>query len=313
MSTSQWKVVLDKLADRGVMNIAFTGGEALMRDDMFELLEYANNLKTEHIETVDGELQSEMKRPKLYLLSNGLNVDDSVLQRLKDLDVQLSVSLPGLTTFSRHTGIDNVDGVLDLFTRAKRLDMTVVVNITVTKWNLHELRETIGAALLAGASQILLNRFLPGGRGLSHAEDLTLSADEVCQALDIAEEVLQQADRYGSLGTEIPRCLTDPAKYERLTVSTQCAAAIGFFVIGPSGYIRVCNHSPVRLTHVDQLDEVKLDPYWKQFAMKDYLPDACGDCRLRCECDAGCREAAHIVGGSVDAIDDLATFDVADQ
>lgn len=41
---------------------------------------------------------------------------------------------------------------------------------------------------IAGADSLLLNRFLPGGRGLSHPE-LILTREEVCLAADIAEDV----------------------------------------------------------------------------------------------------------------------------
>ena len=48
------------------------------------------------------------------------------------------------------------------------------------------------AALVAGADSLLLNRFLPSGRGLSHPE-LMLTADDVRHAADVAEEVLSRA------------------------------------------------------------------------------------------------------------------------
>ncbi len=57
------------------------------------------------------------------------------------------------------------------------------------------------------------------------------------------------AGRTGSVGTELPLCLIDKDRYTHLNVGTRCSAAKGFFVIDPSGYARVCNHSPVRLNH----------------------------------------------------------------
>jgi radical SAM protein with 4Fe4S-binding SPASM domain len=175
--------------------------------------------------------------------------------------------------------------------------------VTVTRQNIHELYETIAQALLAGADTLLMNRFLPGGRGLHHADALELSTEQLTEMLDIAEEVLQTSERYGSVGTELPKCMVDEDKYERLTVGTRCSAALDFFVIDPSGYTRVCNHSPKRLVHFDRIEELKQDPYWKQFTMKDYLPSKCGACSLMGACDGGCREAAHIVGGCIDSPD----------
>jgi radical SAM protein with 4Fe4S-binding SPASM domain len=78
-------------------------------------------------------------------------------------------------------------------------------------------------------------------------------------------------------------------------------AAISFFVVGPSGYIRVCNHSTVNLAHFREIDTLKDHPYWKTFVFKEYLPGSCFACAEMTDCDGGCREAAHITGGAVDS------------
>lgn len=304
-TTEEWTTTISHLCAMGVSNIAFSGGEPLMREDLWEIIEHAAACRTEHIETVDGELVSKHAAPNLYLLSNGRLVDDAVLDRCKALNVQLSMSLPGLEAFARLTHFDGADGVLRAFSKARDRGLKTVANITVTKLNLHELEQTIAAALLAGAEQVLLNRFLPGGRGLRYERELALSAGELTQMLDTAEAALQAAGRFGSLGTEVPRCFVDPSRYRQLQVSTRCSAAIQFFVVGPSGFVRVCNHSPMNLNHVNDLEGLKANAYWSRFTQKRYLPAACHDCRQNCSCDGGCREAAHIVGGTVEAPDVL--------
>jgi radical SAM protein with 4Fe4S-binding SPASM domain len=185
------------------------------------------------------------------------------------------------------------------------MDMYTVVNITVTKKNLHELYQTIAAAFLAGAQQLLLNRFLPGGRGLSYEKELILNTNEVREMLDVAEEALTDAGRFGSVGTELPKCLVDEQKYKRLSIGTRCSAALGFFVIGPDGFVRVCNHSTVKLVHFREIDTLPKHPYWRKFTFKDYLPSSCMNCLQMGDCDGGCREAAHITGGTLDSLDPL--------
>jgi radical SAM protein with 4Fe4S-binding SPASM domain len=183
--------------------------------------------------------------------------------------------------------------------------MKTVANITVSKLNLTEFENTLSAVLLAGAHQVLLNRFLPGGRGLSYEKELSLSVNELTDMLDVAERVLETAGRFGSLGTEVPLCCVEPSKYKRLSVGTRCSAAVQFFVVGPSGFIRVCNHSPINLCHVDEIESLKSHPYWVKFTQKQYLPKECSGCRKINECDCGCREAAHITGGSLNSPDML--------
>lgn len=309
MGTGEWKELVSELCDAGVTSLAFTGGESLLRADLFEILRHASTRTAEHIETVDGELRTEQRPPELYLLSNGRLLDRSILEECRALGVRLSLSLPGLDTYEAHTGRDGADRVLEGFGRARALGIPVTANITVTKLNLHELERTMAAAVIAGASQVLLNRFLPGGRGLSHRERLELSAPEVREMLSIADRVLGAAGRPGSLGTETPFCVADPADYPRIKIGTHCSAAIHFFAIDPSGWVRVCNHSETRLAHWRNWRRLKDDPYWKTFAFRRHGPAGCSGCRYRPSCDAGCREAAHITTGSLEAPDPVMPSD----
>jgi radical SAM protein with 4Fe4S-binding SPASM domain len=303
LATEQWKSAVSEMASLGISSFAFTGGEALLREDCLELLEFTSALQVCKIDTIDGKLVTHNTSPEIYLLSNGVLVDIKVLDTLERLKINLCISLPGLSTFREHTGFDNAALVLERFRDAKIRGIPTTVNCTVTALNVHELRHTITAAFLAGAGQLLMNRFLPGGRGLEHAENLVLSASQVHDMLVTADDVLSKAGRKGNLGTEIPLCLTEGLDLKALHTGTGCSAANGFFVIGPSGYIRVCNHSEVRLNHITQWKRLKHNKYWNTFTMKMYMPDECSGCRYVLNCDGGCREAAHIAGGSVNSVD----------
>jgi radical SAM protein with 4Fe4S-binding SPASM domain len=224
---------------------------------------------------------------------------------LKKHNINLSMSLPGLKTYHQHTKNGEYEKILNLFRQAKELGITTTVNIAATKLNLNELYETISNAILAGADTLLLNRFLPGGRGMLNVDELFLDKEETKKMLSTAEDVLQKANRFGSVGTELPICLIKDMKFTNLTVGTRCAAAVGFFVVGPEGRIRVCNHSPVQLCHYSEIEKLKTDEYWKKFVFKKYLPENCLNCELNNSCDGGCREAAHIYSNELKAEDPL--------
>ncbi|MCL1909734.1 MAG: radical SAM protein [Kiritimatiellaeota bacterium] len=304
MPAAEWKDLISTYAAAGVMNFCFTGGEPLLKDGLHGLIAFAANTQARHIETVGGELKAWDAPPKLFLLSNGKILDDATLALCARHDIALSISLPGLETFDEHTrGGQPVEHVLELFRKAKSMNISTTAGITVTAKNFHELRDTIAFALIAGADRILLNRFMPGGRGLANRE-LELSVAQIRAIPDIAEEVLAKANRHGHIGTEYPRCLVDPARYEFLRVGTRCSAATDFFVVGPSGMLRVCNHSPVDLVHWRDYDTLRNHPYWRKFIRKDWTPQGCEGCALLGrECDGGCREAAHVANGSPDAPD----------
>ena len=301
---NEWKELIETYAKAGVMHFCFTGGEALMKEGLSDLIAFAAQVQSRYIETVDGELKAWDAPPKLYLLSNGKAVTDEILALCKTYDVALSLSLPGLDTFEEHTrgGMD-ASNVLSLFRKAKEIGVTTTAGITVTAKNFYELHDTIALALIAGADRILLNRFMPGGRGLANRE-LELSLEQVKEIPRIAEEVLLKADRTGHIGTELPRCVVNPSDYEKLKVGTRCAAATDFFVVGPSGMLRVCNHSPVDLVHWRDYDSLRTHPYWRMFVHKTWTPKGCEGCSaLGRTCDGGCREAAHVTNGSPEAAD----------
>lgn len=305
MTTLQWKEVLESLSDLGVSSFAFTGGEALLREDCLELLDFACNLSALKTETIDGKLVQHRTNPEVYLLSNGSTLDLDILDFIAARDIKLSISLPGLSTFKDHTGFDNADMVLTMFREAKNRGISTTVNSTVTALNLFELEKTLSAAFLAGADQLLMNRFLPGGRGLTYENELLLNTEQIRKMLLTADSILVKAGRTGTLGTELPLCILKDLDLKELKVGTRCSAAKGFFVVGPSGFIRVCNHSEHRLNHITNWRELKKNDYWNTFTMKKFLPSGCRDCELIFDCDGGCREAANIKGGSVDSPDPL--------
>ena len=61
-----WMAVLDKCLADGVDDILFTGGEALLRDDIFEILNYARRV---------------MPKARLSLFTNASRLDEKLIRR----------------------------------------------------------------------------------------------------------------------------------------------------------------------------------------------------------------------------------------
>mgnify|MGYP004445084893 CR=1 FL=1 len=284
----EWKRAIDILYNVGVQSFSISGGEAVLKECMPQIVEYI------HVEGLKRGINNQ-----IILISNGKEMKEEYLHLFKRCNVHLSMSLPGYETFEEHTGVDNADGVLDWFSKAKEIGIQTTLNVTVTKKNYYELFETISYGLVSGASSVLLNRFLPGGRGLKCKDDLMLTLSQVNGMLDTAEEVLSLSNRYGNLGTEVAFCsVKHPEKYEHIQIGYQCAAAKGFFVIDPSGNIRTCNHSPKVVGHVFNDNIIIAEDYWNIFAKSDCKPDKCSGCKVISKCDCGCREVANILYGN---------------
>lgn len=298
LDLSQWKQVINKLYDNGVESISISGGECLIKDCLADILIYLTDEKIKRGKTKET-----------VLISNGLLMNEEYLKLFKRCNVHLSMSLPGVETFEEHTGVDNAQGVLNWFKKAKALDMNTTVNVTVTRKNYHELFETIALGLINGASSVLINRFLPGGRGLLYQNELLLNKQQLNGMLDTAEEVLSLSNSYGHVGTEFPLCaIESPQKYKHLSYGMKCAAAKEFFVVDPAGQIRTCNHSPKVVGHIFDDDIITDKDYWSIFAESNYHPSVCHNCKSIAKCDCGCREVAHILHDSPANIDDSAFF-----
>ena len=288
LDVDQWKMAVSKLYDRGIVAFSLSGGEVLLKDGFEEIIRHIR---------MEGNKRN--LNHEIVLISNGRNMKEEYLKLFKENNVHLSMSLPGLTTFKEHTGVDNAEGVLRWFQIAKSYGLRTTVNVTVTKKNINELFETLSMGLLNGADDALINRFLPGGRGLAHRSELELSVEDVNTMLDTVEEVLQLARRYGNVGTEVARCaIRNPEKYKKLSMGYKCAAAKGFFVVDPSGNVRTCNHSPRIVGHIFHDDIITDIEYWNTFAFSDYHPESCKGCKHISQCDCGCREVANILYGS---------------
>jgi radical SAM protein with 4Fe4S-binding SPASM domain len=305
MSTQQWKDCIDFFIEKKLAGFAFTGGEPFLRPDIFELIDYVNTRKALEPEfDTDGKVTGyQHKKPEFTLITNGRLLDNKKAELLKDKVDSVVVSLPGLESYSELTGGGDPQKALDAIKMLNELEIPVVVSICVTTKNFPELFENISAGFLAGADQLLLNRFLPGGRGTIHQE-LCLNKEQLQQMLHIADEVCVAANRYGTIGTELPLCLC-PNDLKMLQVGTQCSGGVDFFAVAPDGNVRPCNHSPVNLGHYSKIEQAIAGDYWQTFKTRQYLPEMCEDCSQILRCDGGCREAAHIVGGTLDSPDPI--------
>lgn len=286
LSTEEVISNIDTLKKHGVKHITLSGGEPFLRKDLLKIIKHISSQKL-----------------SASIITNGLLLDDTKLKMLKKYNLQLSISLPGIKTFKQHTGVDHVNEILLTFQKAKKIGLSTVANITVTKLNIKELYKNIAYPIINGADYVLLNRFIPGGRGLDNKKFL-LSNDEINEMLSVAEEVLSKSNRNGHVGVVLPYCIVkDFNKYQHLHIGTKCSAAKDFFVVDPSGYIKVCNHSPNRLCQVKDISSLKENEYWSSFAKSDYIPKMCKDCAHLDICAGGCREAAHVNNGSISSED----------
>lgn len=140
LTTDQVFSIIDQLADAGTLDMCFTGGEALLRDDFFEIVEHARK-----------------RHMAVSLISNGTLIDEEVARLIRGFHFSaVMISLLGAVP-ETHDAISGVPGSFARTTRAIRLlrelDLRVQVKTPIMKSNSHEIEAIAQFCKSVGAGQ----------------------------------------------------------------------------------------------------------------------------------------------------------------
>ncbi len=232
LDVAGWTAILDKCAADGVNDILFTGGEALLRDDLFEILNYARRV---------------LPKARLSLFTNASRLDEKLIRRFRRDGVHLAASLQGLKTYGAMTGTRrSYKRLLAVVARAAELKWPIAVSMTIAKANFGEAADMFVAAALSGASTIQVGPVILGGRAASRQE-LMISREEWEEAKRRIRALPDAHVPYTFCDEFICSCRADTpkpllARWEEKD-RKPCPAGKDFGVIGPNGLYRTCLHS----------------------------------------------------------------------
>jgi len=129
LNTTEAKKLIRYASEIGARSFLFTGGEPLMRKDLYELMEYAKDFGL-----------------KLLLATNGLLLNDWALSYLKKFEVSLSINLPTIDQYiyKVFTGNNNkVNDVIENLKKALGEGLTCSVGVVVTSVNIEEVEKIV--------------------------------------------------------------------------------------------------------------------------------------------------------------------------
>lgn len=158
LTTGEGLQLLDEIASVGEFRmLVLTGGEPLVRRDIFEILAHAKNL-----------------RLKIVIATNGTLVDEETAFQLKESGVVgLAISLDSFDA-RVHNFIRNSH---DAFARArkgieyaKKAGLVIQINFTAMEYNSSQLAETIDLVGELETDIMLIYQLIPVGRGKSVEE-----------------------------------------------------------------------------------------------------------------------------------------------
>ena len=217
LSTEEARIVLDDLAGFGVPSVLFSGGEPMMRPDIFELIEYAaaNGLRT-------------------VISTNGTLITREIAQKIKQNKVSyVGISLDGIGKIN-----DQFRGVTGAFDRAvagirncQDAGVRIGLRLTLTKRNVRDLERLFDFFETENIERACFYHLVPSGRGENIAKD-DLTHKQTREAIEI---ILTKTRQYKQAGR----------KTDILTVDNH--------VDGVYLYLKLKQEDPARADNVHKL------------------------------------------------------------
>ena len=296
LTTEEGKTrVIDPLADVGdFKSLIFSGGEPLVREDIFDLVAHS-------------------KKRGFYpiMATNATLITSTVAEKLKKAGLLgIAASIDSMSD-GTHDAFRKLPGALkqakEGIANAAAEGMYIQINITVSKINKNELQDIVRYADDLRAHVILLYQFIPSGRGLESAE-LELTTEE------FREEILEA----GSLQKDLHPVIAPvglPEYWALFNVKNNsgktsdvlrgCICGNGMFYIKPNGDVWPCAFVPVsggNLRHKIPKEIWEGSEPFKTLRDRDNLKGICHDCSQRQVC-GGCRARALAHTGDLFAED----------
>lgn len=288
LTLEEWKRIFKDMSDLGAFRVIFTGGEPLLREDLFEMIRFSNEL---------GLLT--------FLETNGSLIDRKNAQKLVDAGINIvNISINRSTAdqydvFSGYKGLFNK--AVNALKMLKAYGVETAVFTTVNKVNIREIPEIIDIAAAVQADRIAFVHISPAGRAESNM-DLYPSPQEY---IDVLKKIHEKDLEYPDLVIKYPNL---PAFYFHESIGLEayesvktsegylelCTAGITSYVIDPAGNIKPCT-----VTEKNTIGNVKKDSLkdiWLTSPLLEHLRNAekeeevpCNDCEFRTICVAGHR------------------------
>ncbi len=177
LSKEQWFKIIDTIYDAGVFDVFISGGEPLIRKDIFEIMEY---------------IQS--KGMGFCLLTNATLINDENVELLKKFGCfKVEADLDGYNaaTYDMFRG---VKGAFDASVKGIKVcldhNLPIRCNVTITTLNIGWLKEIADTAYEIGVGEVCCVPLEQGGRGDKNWEKLCIK-----DAAE-AERLYKEVDQY---------------------------------------------------------------------------------------------------------------------
>ncbi len=300
--------LLEQIREVGTPIIILTGGEPLLRDDIFDIAAYGTKLGL-----------------RMVMAPNGTLITEESAKRMKDSGIKrISISLDGSTpeTHDAFRGLENAfnDSIRGI-NIAKAAGIEFQINTTITKTNLDEIPKILKLAEDLGAVAHHIFLLVPTGRG-KYIVDTAINAREYEETLnwfyDQREKTSLQlkatcAPHYYRILRQRARADGKKVNFETHgldAVTKGCLAGTGFCFISHVGRVQTCGFLDVECGNITRQtfkDVWENSSVFKEMRDIDRLEGKCGICEFKRVC-GGCRARAYEAVGNYLAEEPLCSY-----
>ncbi|WP_353120481.1 heme b synthase [Nitratidesulfovibrio sp.] len=307
-STAEAKALIDTFPQVGNPIIIFTGGDPMMRHDVYELIAYATGLGL-----------------RCVMSPNGTLITPETARMMKEAGVQrCSISIDGPDAAS-HDAFRGVPGAFDASLRGieylKQAGIEFQINTTVTRDNLGSFKDIFKLCERIGAAAWHIFLLVPTGRAAGLG-DQVISATEYEEVLNWFYDFRKTTSMHlkATCAPHYYRIMRQRAKEEGVAVTPDtfgmdaltrgCLGGIGFCFISHVGQVQPCGYLELDCGNVRETPFPEIwrnTHHFKQFRDQEAYTGKCGPCEYHKVC-GGCRARAYNMSGDHMAEEPLCSY-----
>jgi radical SAM protein with 4Fe4S-binding SPASM domain len=276
LTTEEWFKIIDKLFVIGVPHVTFTGGEPTLREDLPQLVRYA-----------------EEKGLVTGLITNGRKLSDSVYV---DTLIKAGIDHIQITLESHREEIhDQITGVkgswketVEGLKNAIATPVYTLTNTTLNQFNINDIIETIAFIHKLGLNQFACNGLIYSGKAPEVAKDFSLPEASLEPLLTKIRDYARTLNMDFIWYTPTQYCVMNPLQLE-LGIKS-CSACRISMCIEPTGNVIPCQSFFKQLGNIltDDWTQIWNHPICKDIRNRKYIPEKCDDCPQMSICGGGC-------------------------
>ncbi|HEY6897407.1 MAG TPA: pyrroloquinoline quinone biosynthesis protein PqqE [Rhodocyclaceae bacterium] len=290
LNTDEWKKVLREARDLGALQLGFTGGEPMLRDDLEELVRYADSI---------GFYTN--------LITSGVGLSEERLVALKEAglrQIQLSLQSSRQPVTDELVGARVHDLKVDVAHRIKAHGFPMVLNVPVFRQNVEMVDEILALAEEIGADYVEFANIQYYNWALLNREELLPTIEQ----LRYAEAAVNKARE--RLGKKMVIYFVIPDYFEERPKACMNGWGTIHLTIAPDGVAMPCQESRViKNLEFHSVRDKSLKWIWEEsplfriFRGDDWMKEPCNTCSEKEKDFGGCRCQAYLLTGDAENTD----------